>query len=192
MNFYHGSVTEGLKELIPFYKQGQSHLSKPYVYLTTSRHLALHYIWDSKRCPWKMPMLDIRENDCLVFQEMFPNALEYFYKGLRGYIYRCEGNYEISKQVGVATCAISETPVPVADCEMIEDVSKEIWSYAQKGLFIYERYETLPPERIQRIHDIVRKNIIERGNLLLSPQSEMSQFVREKFPKIWEDAVSGK
>lgn len=80
MTFYHGSVASGLTELRP-QTSWYSNLKEPTVYLTTSRQLALHYIWDLERIGVKCPMLDIREDGTLVFQEMFSGALEYFYRG---------------------------------------------------------------------------------------------------------------
>ena len=114
MEFFHGTTVRGLSELKP-HASAFSNLKEPVVYLTTSRQLALHYIWDIKRIGVKMPMLDIRSDGTLVFQEMFSGALEYFYKGVSGYIYRCIGDYEINSETGVNTCAVSKAAVPVAD-----------------------------------------------------------------------------
>ena len=86
MDYYHGTTMAGLTELRLF-TSAINNLKDPLVYLTTSKQLALHYIWDTKRRPVKSPMLDIRKDGILVFQEMFSNALEYLYKGLSGYIY---------------------------------------------------------------------------------------------------------
>jgi len=62
--------------------------------MTSSKQLAAHYIWPTEKYEIKSPMLDIRPDGTLVFQEMFSGALEYFYKGLSGWIYHCEGDYE--------------------------------------------------------------------------------------------------
>ena len=71
MKFYHGSMIKGLKELRPHLPVG-AHIQEPLVYLTSSRQLALHYIWDTERLGVKMPMIHIREDGVFVFQEMFP------------------------------------------------------------------------------------------------------------------------
>jgi len=106
MDFYHGTTVGGLTELKPFNSQ-RSNLNESCVYLTNNKQLALHYIWDLSRCPMKSPMLDIRKDGTLVFQEMFSGALEFFYKGLSGYIYHCVGDYETSDEIGVIDCAKS-------------------------------------------------------------------------------------
>ena len=123
MKFYHGSMIKGLTQLQPHLPVG-AHSQKPLVYLTTSRQLALHYIWDTERLGVKMPMLDIRKDGTFVFQEMFSGALEYFYKGVSGYIYHCEGDYPITTDSGVPTCAVSDTAVSITECEYIEDMHR--------------------------------------------------------------------
>ena len=186
MEYFHGSTIEGLTELKP-YTSNYSNLKRPLVYLTTSKQLALHYIWDEKRIGVKMPMLDIRKDGVLVFQEMFSGALEYFYKGVSGYIYRCIGDYKINTDTGVYTCATSSEPVPVTDFEYIEDVYEKIISYADKGTFIYERYEDLPQWRI----DVIRGHImrfIKRNDLLSDVTLPSYRFIQEKFPRYLQEA----
>ncbi|MCH5274074.1 MAG: hypothetical protein J1E35_10400, partial [Lachnospiraceae bacterium] len=123
----------------------------------------------------------------LVFQEMFSGALEYFYKGVSGYIYRCISDYKINTNTGVYTCATSNEPVPVTDFEYIEDVYEKIISYTDKGAFIYERYEDLPQWRI----DVIRGHIIrfiKRNNLLNDITHPSYRFIQEKFSRYWQEA----
>lgn len=186
MEYFHGSIKKGLSELKPN-ASVFSNLKEPLVYLTTSRQLALHYIWDEKRIGVKMPMLDIHKDGTLVFQEMFSGALEYFYKGVSGCVYRCIGDYEPNSATGVYTCATSSTTVPVTDFEYIEDVYESIVSYGDKGTFIYERYEDLPQWRI----DVIRGQIlrfIKKNNLLNDMMHPGRRFIEEKFPQYWKEA----
>ena len=186
MKFYHGSTSKGLTELRPHLPVG-AHIQEPLVYLTSSKQLALHYIWDTERLGVKMPMVDIRKDGTLVFQEMFPNALEYFYKGVSGYIYHCDGDYATNPDSHVPTCATSSAVVPITDCEYIENVYEEILSYEAQGKFIYEHYEDLPQWR----KDVIRGHItrfIKRNNLLNDPTHPSVNFIREKFPQYWAEA----
>ena len=186
MKCYHGSVKMGLTELKPFVSEF-TNISEPVVYLTTNKQLALHYIWDMNRIGVKMPMLNIRPDGTLVFQEMFSGALEYFYKGVAGCIYHCEGDYEISKATKVPFCSISKTPVKVVGCEHIRDVYEAIMSYTEAGTFIYEKYETLPEWRI----DVIRGQIvrfIKRNRLLEDTDCPSYRFVQQKFPKYLKEA----
>jgi hypothetical protein len=186
MDYYHGTTTEGLTQLLPF-DTGSSNLKEPVVYLTTSRQLALHYIWDYSRCPYKSPMLDIRKDGVLVFQEMYSNALEYLYKGLSGYIYHCVGEYDHDNDSGVHTCAISKEPVPVSGFEFVEDVYEQILSYEKQGKFIYERYEKLPQWR----HDIIRGIVvrgIKNGEWFHDKTGEKYLFNMAKWPQYMKEA----
>lgn len=186
MDYFHGTITKGLSELIPF-ASPYSNLKEPLVYLTTNRQLALHYIWDAKRLGTKMPMLDIRPDGTLVFQEMFPGALEYLYKGVSGCIYRCNGSFELNTQTGIFSCATSNTPVPITDAEYIDDAYESIIRYLHAGTLIYERYEDLPQWRI----DIIRGHIIrfiKRNDLFNNYTHPSLSFIQEKFPQYWKEA----
>ena len=183
---YHGTVIPGLKELRPFSSEFTS-LPDPVVYLTTSKQLALHYIWDMKRIGVKMPMLKIQPDGVLIFQEMFSGALEYFYKGVSGYIYTCQGDFPMDSRVQIPFCTASDTTVPVTEYEYIEDVYAQIMRYQERGTFVYEKYESLPQWRI----DIIRGTIlrfIHRNQLLIKREHAASRFVMEKFPQYWKEA----
>ncbi|MCH5287689.1 MAG: hypothetical protein J1E43_09710 [Christensenellaceae bacterium] len=117
-------------------------MQEPRVYLTASRQLALHYIWDTQRLGIKMLMLDIRNDGTLVFQEMFSGALEYFYKGVSGCTYHCEGG--VPTDSSVATSVAANVIAPVVDGEYIDDVHEHILRYERQGKFVYEHYEDLP------------------------------------------------
>lgn len=186
MDFYHGTTIAGLNELLPF-ASPYSNLKDPFVYLTTSKQLALHYIWDTKKVASKMPMLDIRKDGVLVFQEMFSDALQYFYKGLSGYIYHCVGDYAVNDATGVFTCATSSLPVPIDDFEFIDDVYEKIMQYEKQGKFIYEKYETLPQYRYDIIRGVIMRSI-KRDDLLNNTTHPNYKFYQDKFPQYWKEA----
>ena len=186
MTFYHGSSVGGLKELLPFAKPW-SNLKQPLVYMTSSKQLAAHYIWNTDKYAIKFPMLDIRPDGTLVFQEMFSGALAYFYKGLSGWIYQCEGDFEYNEDAGVFTTATSPTPVPVSSAEFIEDVYEHIIRFSEQGKFIYERFEDLRPYR----HDLIRGIIyrcIKNDDLFNNPTHPNYTFFPDKYPQYWKEA----
>ena len=186
MDFYHGTIVGGRTELCPF-TSPDTNLKEACVYLTTNKQLALHYIMDAKERPPKSPMLDIRKDGVLVFQEMFSGALEYLYKGLSGYIYHSVGDYEINKDSGVNTCATSPVPVPVKDFDYIDDVYEKIMEYKKYGMFIYEKYEELPRYR----HDIIRGHVmrnIKKDDLLTSTTHPLHKLYQEKYPQYMKEA----
>jgi hypothetical protein len=186
MDYYHGTTYKGLTTLLP-YSSPYSNLKEAVVYLTTNKQLALHYIWNVNKVGTKWPMLDIRPDGVLVFQEMFSGALEYFYKGLSGYIYCCAGDYIIDNKSGVSSCAVSYEPVPITDYEYIDDVYEKIMEYEKKGSFIYERYETLRPYRHDIIRGIIYRNI-KHLNLFENETHPNYKFIQEKFPQYWKEA----
>jgi len=126
-------------------------------------------------------MLDIRVDGTLVFQEMFSGALEYFYKGVSGYIYHCTGEFELNEETGVPTCVTSDKPVPIIDFEYIEDVYEKIMEYEKTGTFIYEKFENLRQYR----HDIIRGIIyrtIKKDNLFENIRTEcgiLNRYINE-------------
>jgi hypothetical protein len=131
-------------------------------------------------------MVDIR-TDKVVFQEMFSGALERFYRGVSGYVYRCVGGYEMSESHGVKTCAISRQPVPIDGVEYIPDVYEEIMKYQSLGKFVYEKYEDLPQYR----HDIIRGHVmraIKKDDLLNAPDQPNYLLYQERYPKYWKEA----
>ena len=183
MTYYHGSIAEGLAELRPF---ASPYAAQPgeRVYLTARRQVALFYIWDFYKLPIRTPMIDIRE-DKVVFQEMYSGALASFYRGLSGFVYQCEGDFE--ELPGLASCAFSRSAVPVTGVEAIGDVYEEILSYEKEGAFVYERYEELPDWR----HDVIRGHVmreIRREDLLRRSDHPHAALFREKYPKYWKEA----
>lgn len=187
MRYYHGSTVPDLTTLQPF-ASPHSHIKEPRVYLTTNRQLATHYIWDTERCPVRSPMLDVRDDGTLVFQEMFSGALAYFYKDLRGFIYRCEGDWPVLGVEGMPSGAMVDVPVPIVDVEVVEDVYDHIRSYEKEGKFRYERFEDLPQYRYDIIRGIVLRKIIQYNLLDTAADSRHVAFVQDKFPRYWQEA----
>jgi|TergutMp193P3_1026864.scaffolds.fasta_scaffold67659_2 hypothetical protein len=186
MDFYHGSVKKGLTVLKPF-AQKNTDIKEPCVFLTLNKQLALFYIWDLNRFPFKVPLLDVRKDGVIVFQEMCSGALEYLYKGLSGYIYHCIGSYELNPSFSINSVALSKNEVEIKDCEFIEDVYERIIEYGKYGLFINEKYEELP----QYKHDIIRGWVmrwIKAENCIKDKDSFLSKFYQDRYPTYWKEA----
>ena len=179
MDFYHGSAVGGLTELRPI-ASPDSNRPEPLVYLTTLKQLALHYITECR-------MLDIRADGTIVFQEMFSGALAHYYKGISGYIYTCRGDYAINPDSKVRFCATSALPVPVGECEFVEDVYERVMEYGRRGEFIYERYEDLPPWRYDFIQRIVYRQIARKA-LFYNPSHPEYAFYQAHYGQYLCDA----
>jgi len=186
MDFYHGSVKKGLTVLKPF-PQENSDFKEPCVFLTLNKQLALFYIWDLNRFPAKIPMVDIREDGVIVFQEMFSGALEYLYEGLSGYIYHCVGSYELNPSFSIKSVALSKDEVEIKDCEFIEDVYERIIEYEKYSLFINEKYEELSTDKKDAIRGWVMR-WIKSNNCLIDRDLFLSRFFQERYPAYWQEA----
>lgn len=183
MIYYHGSVAEGITKLLPFAKKN-SNLPFPCVYLTTSRALAPIYIWDK---PFKWMNYFIRKEDgAPVYTESFPNALAVFYKGVRGWVYVCQGEYE-QNGTGISCAAISKEPVEVFSAERIPDAYEELLRLEKEGKLCIQRYETLTQEQLES-EKRMTLNTIKNRELLKNPEDPLALFIREYMPQYWREA----
>ena len=86
---YHGSIFAGLKVLkTASFLHGTD---KRVVYLTDNIPYALFYIWDGKHNNYNRKFVTgWIKNEIAYYEEVFPNQLEIFYKGVSGYLYCIE------------------------------------------------------------------------------------------------------
>ena len=81
---------------------------------------------------------------------------------------------------------MSYEPVPIKECETVENAYEKILSYAHSGDIIIRRYEDLT----EREHDSNRKMILGAINWLnlLNGKHPLSPFVKSHFPELWKEA----
>ena len=128
----------------------------------------------------------IREDGMPVYTESHKNALREFYDDAGGYIYTCEGDYSTDNRTGIKLAAVSFEPVPVADCEAVENAYKRITAFEKTGELIIRRFEELT-EREHDSNRIMVRSCIKNLNLLEGNHA-LSPFVAERFPELWEEA----
>ena len=146
--FYHGTTVSDITILN---NSSKSHWTeeKTVVYLTPNRAYALFYIIDKAI---NHITCGVDDNGIVNYHEQFPSQLSVLYKGMSGYMYKCEDN---SCTTPTATNDVwaSTEPVVVCDKEYITDVFEEIKQYEKAGKINIIRYET---------HDETKnKNIFE-------------------------------
>lgn len=182
--FYHGTVVGGLTELRPF-ASPFSNLKTACVYLSSNKALASIYIWNK---PFKWMTFHIREDGMPIYTEAFPGSLKEFYDGLSGFIYTCEGEFDMNNATGIKYAAISEEPVPVLDCDIVANAYDRILLYEATGEMVIRRFEQLT----QGEHDSNRKMIMNgiKHLNLLEGTHPLSPFVKEKYPELWEVAIA--
>jgi hypothetical protein len=183
MEYYHGTTVGGLEILQPFANPA-SNLKKPCVYLSTIREIAAMYIW---KHPFKWLTFEFGQHNEVIYYECFPGHLEYFYRGVTGYIYAVEGEFECDNKIGIRCAAISEQPITVQQCETIPDACETLLNYERQGNLMIHRFETLSPEK----HAASRRMVLSAIKRLdlLKEDKPMAAFVKEKFPEIWNDAL---
>ncbi len=180
---YHGTVAEGLTELRPF-ANPHSNLDYPCVYLATYKALAAIYIWNR---PYKWMTFEIPEDGIPVYNESFQNGLRFFYGGVKGIIYTCEGDFQTDKNTTIRHAVVSRQPVRVIGTDKVEDAYERILQYEKKGLLRINRFERLTKTQRQKDHNMVLSAI--RRLELLKGTHPLSSFVSQTFPELWEEAI---
>jgi len=180
---YHGTVVGNLKKLVPF-ANPHSNLKYPCVYLSTNEALASIYIWNRD---YKLMTFEIREDGMPVYNESFRGCLSEFYGGVKGYIYLCEGDFKADENTTIRHAVISEEEVAVKDVEVVEDAYERILRFEKEGSLIINHFETLFDEQKRRDRNMVL-GAIKRLELLKG-EHPLSEFVKEKFPALWNEAL---
>jgi hypothetical protein len=182
LEYFHGSVVPGIKILEPKMNP-DSNLTKPCIYFTSKKDLAVFYIWNR---PFKWLTYGFKDG-MVKYTESFKDGLEYFYKGVSGYIYSVDQELIIDEKVGIQSAAISEEPVKIKNVEYISDVYEKILEENRNGEILLRRYDDLDEQEHNKNNKMVL-NAIKRMNLI-EEENEYSIFVKEKFPEIWNMAI---
>lgn len=178
--YYHGTTTIGLSTLIPREISGTT-LHKPTVYFTDEPALAALYIWNK---PFKYMTYQFSPDEITVYEEWFPNQLEYFYEGVSGVIYYSES--PLIKPTHMQKVFTADENVEVIPYKTVADAYETICEYEKSGHLIIRRYESLTTDELLYIENQILTDI--RRNKLLSHNDEKVIFVRETFLDIWEKA----
>jgi hypothetical protein len=184
--YYHGTIVKDLQVLKPF-ASPDSNLGYECVYLSANKAMAAIYIWNK---PFKWMSFDVRDDGVPVITESFPGHVMEFYNGVSGCIYMCQGDFILDYAVGIKHAAISRTPVFVQECDVVDNVYDRLLQYEKENTLIIRRFEGLT----QEVHDGRSRTVLRTiKNLnLLEEKHPMSQFIKKKFPDLWEQAIREK
>ena len=183
MKYYHGTTSVNLTELEPFANR-DSNLQKSCVYLTKQRAVAALYIWNK---PYRWMTFGFNADGIPVYTESFQNSLREFYYGVSGRIYTCEGDYTDDGKVGIRHVVYSEKPVAIAKCEIVENAYQRILEYERSGEIILNLYDNLTSKQHASNKNMVQNFIKDAG--LMQSNNVYAEFVKEKFPKWWEQML---
>lgn len=183
MTAYHGTTVGNISMLKPF-DNPHSSLKFPCVYLSTVKALSAIYIWNK---PYKWMTFEIQEDGLPVYNESFKNGLYEFYNGVKGYIYTCESDFEFDINTTIKYAVISKNAVPIKAVENIENAYEQILQYEQQGQIKINRFEELSDKQINKNRNMVIGTI--KRLELVKGEHPLSNFVKEKFPVYWEEAL---
>jgi hypothetical protein len=130
----------------------------------------------------------IREDGMPVYTESFPGSIKEFYDNVSGFIYTCEGEFDMNNATGIKHAAISEEPVPVPDCDTVANAYDRILQYEATGEMVIRQFEMLTQEE----HDSNRRMILNgiKQLNLLEGTHPLWPFVKEKYPELWDVAIA--
>ncbi|MBQ8393150.1 MAG: hypothetical protein IJX51_05185 [Clostridia bacterium] len=182
---YHGTIRKDIEALYPVSKLHNT--DKKVVYLTGNIAYALFYIWDGKHNKKQGKYVTCSLKDGIVYyEELFPNMLEAFYKGVKGYVYEIENDNSFFEVLENEDMWYSEKTAYPNNVIYISDVYEEILKHEQKGQIKIIRFNDVKPERIQSLNEHIKNKIIA-NKLLDKPDSEDSIFYSIYFTDLWEE-----
>ena len=112
-------------------------------------------------------------------EEYYPDALLRTYKGVGGYIYSVKELPKGKPMEEIPNAFLSESPVPVEECEFVEDAYEEILKAEKAGLVRIVRYEQLS-EKMKRWSE---RTILEEYEKA-TDHPDYRFFLRATFPEI--------
>ena len=180
---YHGTIVGGLYILKPF-ANIHSNLKYPCVYLSTNKALSSIYIWNKE---YKWMTFEIREDGMPIYNESFKNCLFEFYNGVKGYIYKCEANFETDENTTIKHAVISKDPVDIQEVDIVENAYERILQYEKEKSLIINHYENISEEQKRKDKNMILRAIKRLD--LLKGEHPLSNFVSIKFPEIWNEAL---
>ncbi len=178
MRYYHGTTVGNLEYLKPF-ANPDSNLKKPCIYFATKEEIAVMYIW---RYPFKFLTYEYDEQGNVFYYEWFEGGIEYFYRGLSGYVYSVVGEFDHDENIKIKYAAISETEAQVEGVTCIKDVAEKLFEYDKLGKIKIVRYADLAKEKRERHQWILAKKYVKYED----PSHPFRRLVEDKFPEVLE------
>ena len=183
---YHGTIVGGLHTLEPFLNP-LGGLKYPVLYLSTNKALSSIYIWSVWNGKYKWMTFGFRDDGIMVYNESFKNGLFEFYNGVKGYIYTCDADFSPEKNNPRSNVVISRESVEIREVEIVENVYERILQFENEGQLVINRFHQLPDEIRIRERRIVLDSI--KRLELWKRERPLSDFVSEKFPDLWDEAL---
>ncbi len=181
MILFHGSNTENIKILEP----RQADHDRPYIYLTTLEIVAGFYLINAVERPYYWFPYGFGRNG-IEYHELFPNALKEAAQGRKGYIYTVNAEEkDVLPFKNIPYARLGTAPMRTESCREISDCYKWLLEQEAAGVFHICRYQDKSSQEMERWYQQIYDYIKEK-KMLDTPECSYAEFVRKKFPKIWE------
>ena len=183
MILYNGSNTFGIETLKP-------HLAdhdRPYVYMSTIEIVAGFYMVNAGERPYYWFPYGFDRNGKVQYDELYPDALREVSEGKSGCIYRVEADEKDVLPFKNIPCArLATVPMKVIECTEIKDCYAWLLEQEKLGTFEINRFEDKSEKEMQWWYKTIL-DYIDRKGMIETPDCSYAEFVKRKFPKVWED-----
>ena len=183
MILYHGSNTFGIETLKPHLADHDS----PYVYMSTIEIVAGFYMVNAVERPYYWFPYGFDRNGKVQYDELYPNALREVSEGKSGCIYKVEADEKDVLPFKNIPCArLATVPMKVIECTEIKDCYAWLLEQEKIGAFEINRFEDKSEKEMQWGYKTIL-DYIDRKGMIETPDCSYAEFVKRKFPKVWED-----
>lgn len=183
---YHGTISPNLTVLEPrslLHGSGQR-----VAYLTREIPYAALYIWDTQKNGGKKHITAWVKDGVTHYEEQFPQQLQTFYEGVRGWICCLREDPAVEVLEGRQGICYSTHPMPVERILPVDDVWQLLLQQEAQGKFCLHRFQDATPQRQQELTQRIADWILQQD--LLHRQGEETDFYKAYFSRSWELARS--
>ncbi|MDE7194134.1 MAG: hypothetical protein K2O14_09225 [Oscillospiraceae bacterium] len=179
MTLYHGSRTGGIGVLKP----NLADHDRPYVYMSTLEAVAAFYLCNAVERPYYWFPYGF-EGDTLIYHELYPNALKEVSDGVSGYIYEVNADeVQVIPFKNIPCARLATEPIKTMGCIEVTNAYELFMKYIEEGRMKLGRFEDKSQKELERWYSLTESYIREKH---LPADCSYTEFVREKFPRVWE------
>ncbi len=182
---YHGSSVQGIKILKPV--SDLHNCDKKGIYLTSNIPYALVYIWDSLKTGTNRKWVTCGlKRGIVYYEEQFPNQLQEFYEGVKGYLYAVPKESTLQAVEKREEMYFSTDPIAVHQTIYVPDVYQALCKCQEEGTFRLLKFTDAVREKQQQLIDMISDCIYKSG--ALTAKNDDSYFFQKYFKEAWKKA----
>ena len=177
MKLYHVSKVPNIEVLQP----KKSTHGVPYVYATSNLEFAL--LFGSSKSYGDFDGVYGTKNGKPFFYEAYPNALKRRFENEECYIYEVDPSTFEKGKTSFGTEVVSEKPVKVLSCSIVDDLYSKLLSLIEGGKIDYKSYRKDDLEYVEMINVHIKNRLVNFG-ILQNKDSMTYKFCKEKFSSL--------